>query len=56
VTGRWTGWTLDGLDTGRLDRRIPDDDTGWVDTRCWTPDGDRCHGWRPGIVGQGDDA
>jgi hypothetical protein len=27
----------DGLDTGRLDRRIPDDDPGWVNTRCWTP-------------------
>jgi hypothetical protein len=24
--------TPDGLDTGRLDCRIPDDDTGWVDT------------------------
>jgi hypothetical protein len=48
--------TPDGLDTGRLDRRILHDDTGWVDTRCWTPTGDRCHGWRPGSVDQGDDA
>jgi hypothetical protein len=30
--GHRTGWTPDGLDC-----RIPDDDPGWVDTRCWTP-------------------
>ena len=35
----WTpdGWTPGRLDTGRLDSRIPDADTGWVDTACWTP-------------------
>jgi hypothetical protein len=47
--------TPDGLDPGRPDRWTRDDDTGWVDTRCWTPIGDRCHGRRPGSVDQGDD-
>jgi hypothetical protein len=46
----WTphGWTPDGRapdpldddprcpDSGRLDSRIPDAETGWVDTACWT--------------------
>ncbi len=50
VTGHRTGWTPDGWTAD------PDDDTGWVDTRCWTPTGDRCYGWRPGSVDQGDDA
>jgi hypothetical protein len=27
-----------------------------VDTRCWTPTGNRRRGWRPGSVDQGDDA
>ena len=26
-----------GPDTGRLDSRIPDAETGWADTACWTP-------------------
>jgi hypothetical protein len=51
VTGHRTGWIPDGWTAGHLD-----DDTGWGNTRCWTPPGDRCHGWRPGRVDQGDDA
>jgi hypothetical protein len=58
-------------DTGRVDSRRPDRRTPGrrtqvtghrtagnhtVDTRCWTPTGDRRRGWRPGSVDQGDDA
>jgi hypothetical protein len=43
------GWTADG-------RRILGDDTGWVDTACWTRTAHRRHGWRPGIVDHGDNA
>jgi hypothetical protein len=50
VTGHRTGWTPDGLHC-----RIPDDDTGWVDSAWWTPTGDRRRGWRPGLAGRGDD-
>jgi hypothetical protein len=59
-------WTADGRTAGSPDDepswpdttrppRIPDD-TGWVDTACWTSTGDRRHGWRPGSVDHGDDA
>jgi hypothetical protein len=49
VTGHRTGWIPDGWTAGSRT-------TTPVDTRCWTPIGDRCHGWRPGSVDQGDDA
>ena len=44
------------VDAGGLDRRTPDDGTGWVDTACWTRTGDRRHGRCLGLTDHGDNA